>query len=104
MINDVSGQILILFGKTFTKLNELKGFFEEKGQPSSLKEGKDQAIQVNKSTISSLEYEKLKSPPPKIPTPIHLQKIKLHHSLLLASLGKIKLQLFQPLQRSLHLS
>lgn len=39
--NDLRGQMLIQFGNTFEKLNELKALFEEKGKLSSSKGGKD---------------------------------------------------------------
>lgn len=35
MTNDVSGQILINFSRTFKKLEELKSMFKEKSKPSS---------------------------------------------------------------------
>lgn len=62
--NDLSGQMLIHFGKKFQKLNELNALFEEKGKPSSSKGGKDMVFQVDESNKSSFESNKILTLPP----------------------------------------
>lgn len=66
--NDLCGHMLIHFGKTYEKMNELKELFEEKGVPSSSKGGKYMVVHIFESKSSSTESNNTKSPPRKIPT------------------------------------